>query len=177
MLQQTENQRKFHFQEQEVLLFFKVRYLNFFPLILFSFVEKQSSRGVLRKRWPENMQQVYGRTHFSEDLVIGTLMGEACFCLSISLSWRFLRRDGFMNMYKWHSFVQRVTWLCVIFWRHYEMRENNHAHPTATSVHSNKLAVSTKHFWRKKHLRGKSQPYELSLPWKSNFGIHEDCFG
>ena len=30
MLQQTENQRKFDFQEQEVLLFFKVRYLNFF---------------------------------------------------------------------------------------------------------------------------------------------------
>ena len=41
---------------------------------------------------------------------------------------------------------------------------SNHAHSTATSVHSNKLAVSTKHIWRKKHLRGKVQPYELSLP-------------
>ena len=54
------------------------------------------------------------------------------------------------------SFVRRVTWLCVIFWRHYEMRENNHAHSTATSVHSNKLTVPNKYFWEKKHLRGKS---------------------
>ena len=31
-------------------------------------------------------------------------------------------------------------------WRHYEIRKNNHAHSTATSVHSNKLTVTTKHF-------------------------------
>ena len=57
------------------------------------------------------------------------------------------------------------------------MRKNSLAHSTATSVHGNKLTSSTKHFWGKKHLREKSQPYELSLRWKSNFGIHEDCFG
>ena len=60
--------------------------------------------------------------------------------------------------------------LYIIFWFHYEMRENNHGHSKATSVHSNKLTVSTKHFWGKKHLQGKSQLYELSLPWKSFFG-------
>ena len=54
------------------------------------------------------------------------------------------------------SFVRKVTWLCVTFWCHCDMRENNHAHSTAKPVHSNKLAVSTKHFWGKKHLRGKS---------------------
>ena len=42
---------------------------------------------------------------------------------------------------------------CVI----YEMRENKRAHWIATSVRSNKLTVTTKHFWGKKHLRGKSQ--------------------
>ena len=36
--------------------------------------------------------------------------------------------------------VQRVTSLCVIFRRHYEMRENNYAHSTATSVPCNKFA-------------------------------------
>ena len=49
-----------------------------------------------------------------------------------------------------YSFVRRVTWLCVIFWRHYEMRKNNHAHSTATTVYSTKLTVSTKHSWGKK---------------------------
>ena len=48
------------------------------------------------------------------------------------------------------SFVRRVTWLCVICRRHYEMWENNHTHFTATSVHNNKLTMSTKHFWGKK---------------------------
>ena len=74
--------------------------------------------------------------------------------------------------------VQRVTWLCVIFWCHYEMSENNHAHSMQRreSIASTKLTVSTEHSWGKKHLRGKRQPYQLSLPWKSNFGIHEDCF-
>ena len=48
-----------------------------------------------------------------------------------------------------HSPVRRVTWLCVISWNHYKMRENNHAHSIATSVHSNKLTVTTKHFWGK----------------------------
>ena len=43
--------------------------------------------------------------------------------------------------------VQRVTSLCVIFRRHCEMRENNYAHSTATSVHCNKLTLT-------KHLRG-----------------------
>ena len=64
-----------------------------------------------------------------------------------------------------YFFIRRVTWLCVIFWRHYEMRENNHAHSTATSVHSNKLTVSTKHFWEKQHLRGKSQPQNQILAY------------
>ena len=36
------------------------------------------------------------------------------------------------------SSVRRVTWLCVIFWCHYEMTEDSHVHSTATSVHSNK---------------------------------------
>ena len=76
-----------------------------------------------------------------------------------------------------YSSVRRVTWLCVIFWRHYEMRKNNHAHSTATLVHSDELTVSTKHFWGKKQLRCKIQPYELSLPWKSNFDIEKDCLG
>ena len=76
-----------------------------------------------------------------------------------------------------YSFVRRVMWLWVIFWLHYEIRENNRVHSTVTLVHSNKLIVSTKHCWGKKNLlQGKSQPYELNLPWKSNFGIHEDCF-
>ena len=46
-------------------------------------------------------------------------------------------------------FFRRVTWLFVIFWRHYEMRKNNHTHLTGRSVHSYKLIVTTK------HLRGK----------------------
>ena len=43
--------------------------------------------------------------------------------------------------------VQRVTSLCVIFRRHYEMTENNYAHSTATSVLCNKLTLT-------KQLRG-----------------------
>ena len=35
--------------------------------------------------------------------------------------------------------VRRVTWLCVIFWRHHRMRENNHAHSTAVAVYSRPL--------------------------------------
>ena len=63
------------------------------------------------------------------------------------------------------------------FWIPLWNKGNNHAHSTATSVQSNKLAASTKLFWGKKYMRGKGQPYELSLQWKLNFGIHEDCFG
>ena len=72
-----------------------------------------------------------------------------------------------------YSPVRRVTWLCVTFWRHYEMRKNNHAHSTATSVHSTswqwQLNIS-----RKKHFWSKSKPYELSLTQKWNFDIHAD---
>ena len=32
-------------------------------------------------------------------------------------------------------------------------------------------------FLMKKHLQGKSQPYELSLALYSNFGTHADCGG
>ena len=49
-----------------------------------------------------------------------------------------------------YSFVWRATWLCIIFWQHYEMMENNHAHSTAMSAIVNKLTVSTKYFWEKK---------------------------
>ena len=35
------------------------------------------------------------------------------------------------------------------FYHHFEIRENNHEHSTATSVHSNKLRVTTKYFWGK----------------------------
>ena len=51
---------------------------------------------------------------------------------------------------KAYSSIRRVTWLCIIFWCHHEMRENNHAHLTAMSVHSHKLSVTTKYFWGKK---------------------------
>ena len=37
------------------------------------------------------------------------------------------------------------------------MRENNHAYSTATTVYSNKLTLSTKHSWGKKHWRGKGK--------------------
>ena len=40
-----------------------------------------------------------------------------------------------------------------------------------TVYSSNKFTVSTKHSWGKRYLWGKRQPYELSLPWKSNIGI------
>ena len=59
-----------------------------------------------------------------------------------------------------YSLVRRVTWLCVIFWQHYEMREKNHAHATAMSVYRWQWQPN---IFEKKHLRGKSQPYELSL--------------
>ena len=37
----------------------------------------------------------------------------------------------------------------------YEMRENNHTHSTAMSVHSSKLTVTTKHFWGKNIYKAK----------------------
>ena len=64
---------------------------------------------------------------------------------------------------RFNSSVRRVKELCIIFWRHYGMRENNNAYLTVRSVPSYKLTVTTKYFWGKKHLQGKSQPYELSL--------------
>ena len=68
-----------------------------------------------------------------------------------------------------YSSVQRVTWLCLIFWHHYEIRENNHAHITARSVHSYKLSVTTKHFWERKHLQGKKRALWIKLDIKIKF--------
>ena len=65
--------------------------------------------------------------------------------------------------------VRRVTWLRVIFWRHYEMRENSHAHLTVRSVHSFKLTMTTKHFWGKKHLQGKKPTLWIKLDIKIKF--------
>ena len=66
-------------------------------------------------------------------------------------------------------FVQRVTWLCVNFWPHYEMRENNHAHSEARSFHCYKLTVKTKHFWGKRHLQGKKPTLWIKLDIKIKF--------
>ena len=68
-----------------------------------------------------------------------------------------------------YSFVQRITWLYVIFWRRYEIRENNHAHSTATSVHSIKLKVSTKHFWRKTTIARQKATFWFKLSMKIKF--------
>ena len=78
------------------------------------------------------------------------------------------------NIFITHDFwnvwlnVRRVTWLCVIFWCHYEMMENNRARLTATSVHSHKLKVTTKHFWRKTFARQK-QTLWIKLDMKIKF--------
>ena len=68
-----------------------------------------------------------------------------------------------------NSFVRRVTWLCAIFWRHYEMRENSHAHSTATTVHSNKLTVSIKRFREKKILVMQKPTLWIKFAMKTKF--------
>ena len=55
------------------------------------------------------------------------------------------------------------------FWRRYEIRENNHAHSTATSVHSIKLKVSTKHFWRKTTIARQKATFWFKLSMKIKF--------
>ena len=67
------------------------------------------------------------------------------------------------------SSIQRVMWLCVIFWCHYEMRENNYTHLTGRSVHNYKLTVTTKHFWEKKHLQRKKPTLWIKLDIKIKF--------
>ena len=49
------------------------------------------------------------------------------------------------------------------------MRENNHAHSTATSVHNNKLTVSTKHFWRKKRIARQKSTLWIKLAMTIKF--------
>ena len=50
-------------------------------------------------------------------------------CIFISFYFHTIHRVCFPK--NADSFVWRVTWLCVIFWNHYEMGESNHAHSTA----------------------------------------------
>ena len=52
------------------------------------------------------------------------------------------------------------------FCRHHEMRENNHPHLTATSVHSNKLTVLTKHFLGKNICEAKAN--FINKAWHKN---------
>ena len=75
----------------------------------------------------------------------------------------------YINGNPYNSSARRVKWLCVIFWGHYEMRENNHANLTARSVHSYKLTATTKHFWGKKYLLGKKPTSWIKLDIKIKF--------
>ena len=68
----------------------------------------------------------------------------------------------------WYSFIRRVTWLCVIFWRHYEMRENNHAHSTAMSLHSNNWQCQPNIFEEKTFAKQKSALW-IKLAMKIKF--------
>ena len=71
-----------------------------------------------------------------------------------------------------NSSVQRVTWLCVIFWHHYEVRENVYRRGQSIKVTIWQWEPDT--FEGKNICKAKAnQPYELSLAWKSNFGIHQ----
>ena len=54
----------------------------------------------------------------------------------------------------------------VILCRHYEMRENNHAHSTATSFNSNKLTVTAKHFWGRNICETKAN--RMNSAWNKN---------
>ena len=55
------------------------------------------------------------------------------------------------------------------FWHHYEMRENDHAHSTATTVYSTKLTVSTKHSWGKKTFARQKATLWIKLAMKIKF--------
>ena len=71
--------------------------------------------------------------------------------------------------------VWRVTWLCVnvyaiMKWNKTTMNILQWQQSIVTSWQCQQNILEEKKFVRQKATN------ELSLPWKSNFGIHEDCF-